>query len=59
MLVATDVAARGIDVDDITHAGKITNYLDNQPHTHRSRTGRAGKTGILWSLFLKKVRFER
>ncbi|MCD6366058.1 MAG: DEAD/DEAH box helicase [Bacteroidales bacterium] len=47
MLVATDVAARGIDVDDITH---IINY--NLPdeleiYTHRSgRTGRAGKSGI-------------
>jgi ATP-dependent RNA helicase DeaD len=47
MLVATDVAARGIDVNDITH---IINY--NLPeelatYTHRSgRTGRAGKSGI-------------
>ncbi|WP_339754544.1 DEAD/DEAH box helicase [uncultured Winogradskyella sp.] len=47
MLVATDVAARGIDVDDITH---VINYqLPDEPeiYTHRSgRTGRAGKTGI-------------
>ena len=47
MLVATDVAARGIDVDDITH---IINYNlpeDNEVYTHRSgRTGRAGKSGI-------------
>ena len=47
MLVATDVAARGIDVDDITH---VVNYqLPDEPeiYTHRSgRTGRAGKTGI-------------
>ncbi len=47
MLVATDVAARGIDVDDITH---VVNYqLPYEPeiYTHRSgRTGRAGKTGI-------------
>ncbi|MEW4922561.1 DEAD/DEAH box helicase [Algibacter sp. 2305UL17-15] len=46
-LVATDVAARGIDVDDITH---VINYqLPDEPevYTHRSgRTGRAGKTGI-------------
>ena len=47
MLVATDVAARGIDVEDITH---IINYSlpdDPEVYTHRSgRTGRAGKSGI-------------
>jgi len=47
MLVATDVAARGIDVDDITH---VINYQlpdETETYTHRSgRTGRAGKTGI-------------
>ncbi len=46
LLVATDVAARGLDVDDLTH---IINYgLPDDPevYTHRSgRTGRAGKTG--------------
>jgi ATP-dependent RNA helicase DeaD len=46
MLVATDVAARGLDVDDLTH---IINYGlpdDTESYTHRSgRTGRAGKTG--------------
>jgi ATP-dependent RNA helicase DeaD len=47
MLVATDVAARGIDVMDLSH---IINYNlpdDNEYYTHRSgRTGRAGKSGI-------------
>ncbi len=47
MLVATDVAARGIDVEDLTH---IINYNlsdDIENYTHRSgRTGRAGKSGI-------------
>lgn len=47
MLVATDVAARGIDVVDLTH---IINYNlpdDPEHYTHRSgRTGRAGKSGI-------------
>lgn len=47
MLVATDVAARGIDVDDITH---VINYQlpdETETYTHRSgRTGRAGKTGV-------------
>jgi len=51
LLVATDVAARGLDVDDLTH---IINYSlpdDNEVYTHRSgRTGRAGKTGISISL---------
>jgi ATP-dependent RNA helicase DeaD len=51
LLVATDVAARGLDVDDLTH---IINYNlpdDNEVYTHRSgRTGRAGKKGISVSL---------
>ena len=51
VLVATDVAARGIDVDDITH---VINYQipeDEQAYVHRiGRTGRAGKTGIAVTL---------
>lgn len=47
MMVATDVAARGIDVDNITH---VINYQlpdEIETYTHRSgRTGRAGNTGI-------------
>lgn len=47
MLVATDVAARGIDVDDVTH---VINYQlpdEIETYTHRSgRTGRAGKNGV-------------
>src|SRR5210317_1051752 len=47
LLIATDVAARGIDVDDITH---VINYQlpdEIETYTHRSgRTGRAGKTGV-------------
>ncbi len=47
LLVATDVAARGIDVDDVTH---VINYQlpdEIETYTHRSgRTGRAGKSGI-------------
>lgn len=51
ILVATDVAARGLDVDDLTH---VINYGlpdDTAVYTHRSgRTGRAGKTGVSVSI---------
>jgi ATP-dependent RNA helicase DeaD len=54
MLVATDVAARGIDVDDITH---VINYQlpdEIETYTHRSgRTGRAGKSGISMVIITK------
>ena len=52
VLVATDVAARGLDIDDISH---VINYQlpdDPEVYVHRiGRTGRAGKTGIAISLF--------
>ncbi|MCH5598589.1 DEAD/DEAH box helicase [Niabella ginsengisoli] len=51
LLIATDVAARGIDVKDITH---VINYElpdDTEVYTHRSgRTGRAGKSGVSTSI---------
>src|SRR5690625_3037017 len=51
VLVATDVAARGIDIDDITH---VINYQcpeDEKIYVHRiGRTGRAGRTGIAVTL---------
>ncbi len=51
VLVATDIAARGIDVDDISH---VINYdLPNEPesYVHRiGRTGRAGASGMAYSL---------
>ena len=51
LLIATDVAARGIDVKEITH---VINYElpdDLEVYTHRSgRTGRAGSTGIAMSI---------
>jgi ATP-dependent RNA helicase DeaD len=51
LLVATDVAARGIDVDDLTHIINFSLPEDTEVYTHRSgRTGRAGKTGISISL---------
>ncbi len=51
LLVATDVAARGLDVDDLTHVINYSLPDDTEVYTHRSgRTGRAGKTGISISL---------
>ena len=51
VLVATDVAARGIDVEDVTH---VVNYQcpeDEKTYVHRiGRTGRAGKTGMAVTL---------
>ncbi len=50
-IVATDVAARGIDVNDITHVINYELPEDPEVYTHRSgRTGRAGKSGICMSL---------
>jgi ATP-dependent RNA helicase DeaD len=59
LLIATDVAARGIDVDGITH---VINYElpdDMEVYTHRSgRTGRAGKTGICLSITHTREMFK-
>ncbi|MHB8260540.1 MAG: DEAD/DEAH box helicase [Bacteroidia bacterium] len=59
MLVATDVAARGLDVKDITH---IINYNlpeDVENYTHRSgRTARAGKTGVSIALVTSKDTYK-
>ena len=47
LLVATDVAARGLDVNDLTHVINYGMPDDTAVYTHRSgRTGRAGKTGV-------------
>ena len=47
LLVATDVAARGLDVDNLTHIISYSLPDDNAVYNHRSgRTGRAGKTGV-------------
>lgn len=51
ILVATDVAARGLDVDDLTHVINFGLPDDTAVYTHRSgRTGRAGKTGVSVSI---------
>lgn len=51
ILVATDVAARGLDVDDVSHIINFGLPDDYEVYTHRSgRTGRAGKTGTSISI---------
>ena len=51
LLVATDVAARGLDVDDLTHVINYGLHDDVENYTHRSgRTGRAGKKGTSISI---------
>ncbi len=69
ILIATDVAARGIDVDDVTHVINHTIPEDEKAYLHRvGRTGRAGKNGIAvtfvdwddlhkWSLINKALEF--
>lgn len=51
LLIATDVAARGIDIDDLTHVINFQLPDDPEVYVHRSgRTGRAGKSGIAVSI---------
>jgi ATP-dependent RNA helicase DeaD len=51
ILVATDVAARGLDVNDLTHVVNYNLPDDSENYTHRSgRTGRAGKSGLSISI---------
>ncbi|CAN2041579.1 ATP-dependent RNA helicase DeaD [Candidatus Magnetomoraceae bacterium gMMP-15] len=55
VLVATDVAARGLDIDDISHVFNYDLPQDPEIYVHRiGRTGRAGKTGIAISLLTPK-----
>lgn len=55
VLVATDVAARGLDIDDISHVFNYDLPDDPEVFVHRiGRTGRAGKKGIAISLFTPK-----
>lgn len=59
LLVATDVAARGLDVSDLTHVINYNLPDDVEIYTHRSgRTGRANKTGVSISLLHSKERFK-
>ncbi|WP_416549729.1 DEAD/DEAH box helicase [Leucobacter sp. BZR 635] len=69
VLIATEVAARGIDVDDVTHVINHTVPDDEKAYLHRvGRTGRAGRTGIAvtfvdwddmhkWALINKALEF--
>ncbi len=51
LLVATDVAARGLDVDHVSHVFNMDLPIDVEAYVHRvGRTGRAGRTGIAISL---------
>lgn len=59
MLVATDVAARGLDVNDLTHVINYNLPDDTEVYIHRSgRTGRADKTGICISIINLKEKFK-
>ncbi|MBK8932533.1 MAG: DEAD/DEAH box helicase [Chloroflexi bacterium] len=59
VLVATDVAARGLDIDDISHVFNFDLPTDPEIYVHRvGRTGRAGKTGIALSLVTPKEQFR-
>ncbi len=59
MLVATDVAARGLDVNDLTHVINYNLPDDTEVYIHRSgRTGRADKLGICISIINMKEKFK-
>lgn len=65
VLVATDVAARGLDIEDLTHVVNFEIPWDVETYTHRiGRTARAGKSGVVWTLVRPKEapalrKFER
>ncbi len=57
LLVATDVAARGLDIDDISHVFNYDIPQDCEDYVHRiGRTGRAGRKGIAISFFTPRER---
>jgi ATP-dependent RNA helicase DeaD len=58
VLVATDVAARGLDIDNISHVFNYDLPQDPEVYVHRvGRTGRAGKSGVAISLLAPKQRW--
>jgi ATP-dependent RNA helicase DeaD len=59
LLIATDIAARGLDVNNLTHVIHYDLPDDLEIYTHRSgRTGRAGKTGISLSIINMKEKYK-
>jgi ATP-dependent RNA helicase DeaD len=59
VMVATDVAARGLDIDDISHVFNFDLPTDQEVYVHRiGRTGRAGKTGVAISLVTPSEEFR-
>ncbi|WP_370584078.1 ATP-dependent RNA helicase DbpA [Motiliproteus sp. SC1-56] len=59
LLVATDVAARGLDISELPAVINYELSRDPEVHTHRvGRTGRAGRTGLALSLFTESERYK-
>jgi ATP-dependent RNA helicase DeaD len=59
LLIATDIAARGLDVNNLTHVIHYDLPDDLEIYTHRSgRTGRAGKTGISLAIINMKEKYK-
>ena len=58
ILVGSDLAARGLDISDVTHIINIHPPVDADTYIHRAgRTGRMGKAGTVISLITEKERF--
>jgi ATP-independent RNA helicase DbpA len=59
VLVATDVAARGLDIDDLAMVVNVDLPRDSDTYVHRiGRTGRAGKSGVALSIFTDSERYK-
>ena len=59
LLLATDVAARGLDIDDLPMVINYDLTRDSEVHVHRiGRTGRAGKSGLAISLYTQKESYK-